>query len=122
MCEMQRSILKDKSKTFALRAIRLYKYLCKEKREYVLSKQMLRSSTSIGANVAEAFYGQSEADFIAKLSIAQKEAAETLYWLELLHESDYLQQNEFDSIYCDAEELIKLLTTSIKTVKDKLNH
>ena len=119
---MQRSILKDKSKAFALRAIRLYKYLCKEKREYVLSKQMLRSSTSIGANVAEAFYGQSEADFIAKLSIAQKEVAETLYWLELLHESDYLQNNEFDIIYCGAEELIKLLTTSIKTVKDKLNH
>lgn len=119
---MSKSILKDKSKTFALRAIRLYKYLCKEKREYVLSKQMLRSSTSIGANVAEAFYGQSEADFVSKLSIAQKEVGETLYWLELLHESGYLQQNEFDSIYCDAEELVRLLTSSIKTAKNKLNH
>lgn len=104
-----------------MRVIRLYQYLCEEKREYVLSKQMLRSGTSIGANVAEAFYGQSEADFMAKLSIAQKEAGETLYWLELLHESDYLQQNEFDSIYRDAEELIKLLTSSIKTTKRKLN-
>ncbi len=118
---MGRSVLKDKSKAFALRVIRLYQYLCEEKREYVLSKQMLRSGTSIGANVAEAFYGQSEADFMAKLSIAQKEAGETLYWLELLHESDYLQQNEFDSIYRDAEELIKLLTSSIKTTKRKLN-
>ena len=84
---MRQSILKDESKNFALRAIRLYKYLCEEKREYVLSKQMLRSSTSIGANVAEAFYGQSEADFVSKLSIAQKEASETMYWMELLYGS-----------------------------------
>ena len=116
---MKKSILKDKSKTFALRAIRLYKYLCEEKKEYILSKQLLRSGTSIGANIAEAFYGQSEADFVSKLSIAQKEAGETMYWLELLHESEYLKQNEYDSIYSDAEELIKLLTSSIKTVKEK---
>ena len=74
---MKQSILKNKTKDFALRTIRLYQYLCKEKQEYILSKQMLRSGTSIGANVAEAFYGQSEADFIFKLSIAQKEASET---------------------------------------------
>ena len=119
---MKQSILKNKTKDFALRTIRLYQYLCKEKQEYILSKQMLRSGTSIGANVAEAFYGQSEADFIFKLSIAQKEASETLYWLELLHESEYLQQNEFDSIFRDAEELMKLLTSSIKTMKHKLNN
>lgn len=119
---MRQSILKDESKNFALRAIRLYKYLCEEKREYVLSKQMLRSSTSIGANVAEAFYGQSEADFVSKLSIAQKEASETMYWMELLYGSGYLQQHEFDSMYHDAEELIKLLTSSIKTVKSKRNN
>ena len=119
---MKQSILKNKTKDFALRTIRLYQYLCKEKQEYILSKQMLRSGTSIGANVAEAFYGQSEADFISKLSIAQKEASETLYWLELLHESEYLQQNEFDSIFRDAEELMKLLTSSIKTMKHKLNN
>lgn len=114
---MKQSILKDKSKLFALRVIRLYKYLCEEKKEYVLSKQLLRSGTSIGANIAEAFYGQSEADFVAKLSISQKETSETIYWLELLHESEYLKDNEFDS---DAEELIKLLTSSIKTIKEKM--
>ena len=119
---MKQSILNNKTKDFALRTIRLYQYLCKEIQEYILSKQMLRSGTSIGANVAEAFYGQSEADFIFKLSIAQKEASETLYWLELLHESEYLQQNEFDSIFRDAEELMKLLTSSIKTMKHKLNN
>ncbi len=119
---MKRSILKDKSKAFALRIIRLYNFLCKDKCEYVLSKQLLRSGTSIGANVAEAFYGQSEADFIAKLSISQKEAGETMYWLELLHESEYLNDNEFNSVYADAEELMKLLTSSIKTVKAKHNH
>ena len=124
---MKKCILKDKSKAFALRVIRLYKYLCEEKKEYILSKQLLRSGTSIGANIAEAFYGQSEADFVSKLSIAQKEAGETMYWLELLHESEYLKRNEYDSIYSDAEELIRLLTSSIKTVKErtvttKLNH
>ena len=117
---MKKSILKDKSKAFALRVIRLYNFLCKEKNECVLSKQMLRSGTSIGANIAEAFYGQSEADFMSKLSIAQKENSETLYWLELLHESDYLKHNEYDSVYGDAEELMKLLTSSIKTVKGKI--
>ena len=124
---MKKSILKDKSKAFALMVIRLYKYLCEEKKEYILSKQLLRSGTSIGANIAEAFYGQSEADFVSKLSIAQKETGETMYWLELLHESEYLKRNEYDSIYSDAEELIRLLTSSIKTVKErtvttKLNH
>lgn len=113
---MRNSILKNKSKAFALRVIRLYKYLCDEN----LSKQLMRSGTSIGANIAEAFYGQSEADFISKLSIAQKETGETMYWLELLHESDFLKHNEYDSIYNDAEELIKLLTSSIKTVKEKI--
>ena len=116
---MKKSILKDKSKAFALRVIRLYKYLCEEKKEYILSKQLLRSGTSIGANIAEAFYGQSEADFVSKLSIAQKETGETMYWLELLHESEYLKRNEYDSIYSDAEELIRLLTSSIKTVKER---
>ena len=124
---MKDSILKNKSKAFALRVIRLYKYLCEEKKEYILSKQLLRSGTSIGANISEAFYGQSEADFVSKLSIAQKETGETMYWLELLHESEYLKRNEYDSIYSDAEELIRLLTSSIKTVKErtvttKLNH
>lgn len=119
---MTDSILKNKSKMFALRIIRLYKYICSEKQEFVMSKQLLRSGTSIGANIAEAFYAESDMDFVHKLSISQKEAGETIYWLELLHESDYMSDAEFDSINNDAEELIKLLTSSIKTVKAKLNH
>lgn len=83
---------------------------------------MLRSGTSIGANIAEAFYAESYMDFVHKLSISQKEASETTYWLELLHESVYMSDNEFDSINRDAEKMIKLLTSSIKTVKAKLNH
>ena len=96
--------------------------MCAEKQEYVMSKQMLRSGTSIGANIAEAFYAESDMDFVHKLSISQKEAGEIIYWLELLHESDYLSGYEFESINNDAEEIIKLLTSSIKTVKAKLNH
>lgn len=96
--------------------------MCAEKQEYVMSKQMLRSGTSIGANIAEAFYAESDMDFVHKLSISQKEAGETIYWLELLHESDYLSGYEFENINNDAEEMIKLLTSSIKTVKAKLNH
>ena len=115
-------MLKEKGKTFALRIIRLYKYLCDEQKEYIMSRQILRSGTSIGANIAEAFYGQSESDFISKLSIAQKEASETIYWLELLHESGYIKHNHYESIYSDAEEIIKLLTSSIKTVKARLTN
>jgi four helix bundle protein len=92
-----------------------------EKREYVLSKQILRCGTSIGANFAEAIYGVSEADFINKLSIAQKEASETVYWLELLRETDFLTQEQFASVYTDAEELLKLLAASIITMKKKRN-
>lgn len=107
--------LVEKSKTFALRIIRLYKYLCAEKNEYVLSKQILRSGTSIGANIREAQRGQSKPDFYAKLNIALKEADETAYWLELLHESDYLQKKEFDSLYADCNEVICLLVSILKT-------
>ena len=117
---MKENIIQQKSFAFAIRMVELFKYLQNEKKEFVLSKQILRSGTSIGANIAEAFYGQSEADFVAKLSISQKETSETIYWLELLHESEYLKDNEFDSVYSDAEELIKLLTSSIKTIKEKM--
>ncbi len=116
---MQQSILKDKSKVFALRIIKLYNYLGATKHEYVMAKQLLRCGTSIGANIAEAFYGQSDADFISKLSISQKECAETLYWLDLLHESHIIEDVPFQSIYDDAIELMKLLTSSIKTMKSK---
>lgn len=114
----KRSILMDKSKAFALRIIKLYKYLCEQKNEYVLSKQILRSGTSIGANIHEAFYAQSTADFISKLSISQKEDGETLYWLELLHDSSFIDDDAFKSIYDDCEELMKLLTVSIKKSKN----
>lgn len=116
---MKDSILKSKSKSFALRIIKMYNYLCDEKKEYVMSKQMLRSGTSIGANIAEAFYAQSEADFIAKLYISRKEAGETIYWIELLKESSYLGCDEADSMIKDCDELLKILTSSIKTMKSK---
>lgn len=106
-----------KSKAFALQIIKLYKYLCDEKKEFVLSKQVLRSGTSIGANIKESEYAQSKADFNAKLHIALKEANETEYWLELLHESEYIPEEAFNSIYSDNKELIKLLTSITKTLK-----
>lgn len=114
------NIIVDKSKAFALRIIRLYQYLKNEKSEYVLSKQLLRSGTSIGANVKEAIRGQSRADFYAKLNISLKEASETEYWLELLHESEYIEEKAFNSIYADCQELIKLLVAITKTQKGEL--
>lgn len=107
----------DKSKSFAIHIVKLYKYLCEEKKEYVLSKQILRSGTSIGANVKEAIRGQSKADFIAKMSISLKEASETEYWLEILHETDYLSDEQFNGIYMDCKELLKILTSIIKSSK-----
>ena len=107
----------DKSKAFALRIIKLYKYLSEGKREYVLSKQLLRSGTSIGANVREALRAQSRSDFISKLEISLKEASETAYWIELLHESGYMDEAGFKSVYTDCMENIKLLTSIIITSK-----
>ena len=114
---MGESITADKSKAFALRIIKLYRFLCDEKHEYILSKQLLKSGTSIGANVREARRGQTKADFYAKLNISLKEADETEYWLELLHDSGYLDDSQFNSIYTDAEELTKLLTATTKKQK-----
>ena len=114
------NIIVDKSKVFALRIIRLYQYLKNEKSEFVLSKQLLRSGTSIGANVKEAIRGQSRADFYAKLNISLKEASETEHWLELLHESEYIEEKTFNSIYADCQELIKLLVAITKTQKGEL--
>lgn len=112
------NLIADKSKAFAIRIIKLYKYLCDEKKEYVLSKQILRSGTSIGANVKEAVRGQSKADFYAKMNISLKEASETEYWLELLYESDYMTKDQFSSIYEDCQELIKILVSITKTQKN----
>jgi four helix bundle protein len=111
-------ILKDKSFSFALRVIKLSKYLVEEKKEYVLSKQILRSGTSVGANIREAQNAQSKADFIHKLSISQKECDETMYWLELLHQSEYISEIEFNSTYKDANELLKMLRSAIITSKN----
>ena len=115
---MKEDVLSDKSFVFAKRIIKLYKYLTSQKNEYILSKQILRSGTSIGANIREARYAQSHKDFISKLSISLKEASETEYWIELLQE-EYISKKETDSIHKDVIELIKLLTKSIKTAKAK---
>lgn len=114
---MSHSILRDKSFDFALRAIKLSKYLQTTHKEFILSKQIMRSGTSIGALVREAPYAQSKADFLHKLTIALKEANETEYCLLLLVESNYIDKKMFDSILPDIKELLKLLISSTKTVK-----
>ena len=112
------NLIVEKSKMFALRIIKLYKYLCSEKNENILSKQIMRSGTSIGANVREATRAQSKADFNAKISIALKEAEETAYWLELLFESDFLEKEAYDSIYTDCSEICKILMSISKTGRE----
>lgn len=112
------SIVKIKSLAFAKRIVKLYKFLCEKHKEFVLSKQLLRSGTSIGANIVEAQCGSSRKDFLYKTQISYKECAETLYWLELLYSSDYLTENEYDSINNDCKELMKLLASIIKTTKE----
>ena len=117
------NIILDKSKAFAIRIVNLYKkFLYKNDdpllREYVMSKQILRSGTSIGANVRESRRAQSTPDFITKLYIALKEADETSYWLELLHETGFITDEMFESVYADCEELLKLLTSIIKTTQE----
>jgi four helix bundle protein len=121
---MKNNILKDKSFKFAVRIINLYKYLRKGKKEFVLSKQILRSGTSVGAMIHESEHSESKADFIHKLSIAQKEINETIYWLELLKVTEYISNKKFDSINVDAIEIIKLITSIIKTTKknSKINN
>ena len=117
---MDKSVTHTKSKAFAVRIIRFYKYLAEEKHEHVLAKQILRSGTSIGANVRESYSAQSRADFINKLNIALKEAEETLYWLEIFLESQIITQSEFDSLFTDLKEICALLASSIKTTKNNL--
>lgn len=114
---MKENNIKNKSFAFAVRVVKLYQYLTEQKRELILSKQILRSGTSVGAMVREAEHGQSKADFIHKFSIAQKEINETIYWLELLNETDYIDKNQFDSLNTDAVEIIKIITTIIKNTK-----
>lgn len=117
---MSGNVVKDKSFGFAVRIVNVYKFLTSEKKEFVMSKQLLRSGTAVGALYREAEQAESKADFIHKMAIAQKECNETIYWLELLHATSYLMSNEYDSLNADATELIKLITSIIKTTKQKL--
>ena len=116
---MSESVLKEKSYAFAIRVVRLYQFLAKDNKEYVLSKQILRSGTAIGALVREAEFGQSRADFTSKMSIALKEANETDYWLNLLKDTNFLNEKMFQSISKDCLELIKLLVATVKTAKSE---
>jgi len=123
MAEMKpaTNLVKDKSEAFALRIVRVYKFL-QSNGELVMSKQVLRSGTSIGANVAEGHYASSKADFINKYAIAKKEAAETLYWLDLLVKAEYLSDGEdVQSLKADCDEILRLLIASIKTARDNGN-
>ena len=111
------NVIESKSFSFAVRIVKLCRHLQSDNNEFVLSKQLLRSGTSIGANVAESQQAQSRADFISKLSIALKEAVETNYWLRLLYATDYLSSTEYSSVITDCKELEKLLTAILKTTK-----
>lgn len=115
---MDKNIIKNKSYDFALRIIKLYKYLKLDKNEYVLANQILRSGTSIGANIEEAIGGQSKKDFFAKICISYKECRETEYWLRLLHDSEFIETKHFNSIHEDCKELLNLLS-SIKISTQK---
>jgi len=114
---MGKSVLRDKSYVFSIRIVRLMQSIQDERKEFVLSKQILRSGTSIGAHIREAEFGQSHSDFIHKMSIALKEANETEYWLCILHDTDYIDTDLFQSLQADCKELIAMLVASIKTLK-----
>ena len=116
-----KTTIEKKSFLFAVRIVKLCRYLQEEKKEYILSKQLLRSGTSIGANVAESQQAQSRADFISKMNISLKEAAETNYWLRLLRASEYLTEIEFSSVIVDCRELVKMLTSIIKSSRNSTN-
>ncbi|MFT5969595.1 MAG: four helix bundle protein [Flavobacteriales bacterium] len=113
--------IKDKSFEFAITIVETYKFLVQEKKEYILSKQVLRSGTSIGAQVSEATYAQSKKDFIHKMSIAQKEASETVYWIKLLFQTDYFDAKQYDLLLYKSEELLKILTSILKSSKNNPN-
>ena len=119
---MKENIVKNKSFVFAVRVVKLYQFLCEQKREFVLSKQLLRSGTSVGAMVREAEHAETKNDFKHKMSIAQKEINETIYWLELLKETDYLTNEQFESINKDAVEIIKLITAILKSTTANINN
>ncbi|MBP5513878.1 MAG: four helix bundle protein [Bacteroidaceae bacterium] len=115
------NILAEKTTKFAIRVVRCYKYLTEEKKEYVMSKQLLRCGTSVGANTYESFYAQTRADFISKLSIALKEASETSYWFIILHETGFLDEKLYTSLKTDIDEIIRIIISSIKTSRNNAN-
>ena len=117
---MKDNIVYEKAFKFAIQIVDLYKYLSKEKNEYILSKQLLRAGTSIGANIKEGIEGQSTRDFLSKMSIALKEASETEYWLELLISTNYIEKEPYKGILEDCKELNRILTAIIRTTKNKL--
>jgi four helix bundle protein len=117
---MRENIVKDKSFKFAVRVIQLYKYLCEEKKEFVLSKQLLRSGTCVGAMIRESEHAESKQDFIHKMAIAQKELNETMYWLELLKTTNYLNESNYLNIYNESQEIMKLITSILKSTKSNL--
>ena len=117
----EENLVLKKSKAFAIRTIRLYQYLMDEKKEFIMSKQVLRSGTSIGANIKESIRAQSTADFLSKMQIALKEASETEYWLELLTDTDDISEKASDSLLQDCRELIKLITAIVRTSKENSN-
>lgn len=119
---MKENIVKNKSFEFAIRVVKLYQFLCDQQKEFVLSKQLLRCGTSVGAMVREAEQAETKKDFIHKMAVAQKEINETMYWLELLHQTQYLNKEQFVSINNDALEIIRLITSIIKSAKAKINH
>lgn len=114
------NVIQTKSYAFAIRIVNAYKFLTNDQKEYVLSKQMLRSGTAIGALVAEAHHAQSSADFLNKMNVALKEANETFYWLSLLRDTDYLSEQIYKSISIDCKELIALWVSIVKSVKSSL--
>lgn len=116
---MKETPVKTKSYAFAIRIVRFFQWLCKEKTEFILSKQILRCGTSIGANVEEAGGSYSEKEFAAKIQIAFKEALETCYWLRLLHDTEYIETPAFSSMYADGEELVRILSAITKTLREK---
>ncbi|MBQ7897350.1 MAG: four helix bundle protein [Clostridia bacterium] len=118
---MSQNIIENKSFEFAIRIVNLYKFLVKEKEERILSRQLLKSGTSIGANVSEAQRGQTMPDFVSKMSIALKEANETFYWIKLLYHTDYITKEQFDSISKDIDEIISILTAICKTSREKID-
>jgi four helix bundle protein len=119
---MKENIVKSKSFAFAVRIVKLYQYLCNDRKEFVLSKQLLRSGTSVGAMIREAEHAETKNDFKHKMAIAQKEINETIYWLDLLKETNYLTVEQYESINIDAIEIIKLITAIIKSTKANINN